>query len=91
MTFHENSDSVYSIAYSPDGQHNVLGSLDNSIRVWDTNLGICVATLKGHSSYVMSVAYSTNGQCIASGSHDKTIKIWEFKKNSMDYRIIENV
>ena len=33
------SDSVYSVAYSPDGKHIVSGSRDNTVKIWDAQSG----------------------------------------------------
>src|SRR5258708_3264177 len=68
---------VQSVAYSPDGQHIVSGSSDNTIRIWDAETGAPVGEpLKGHTSQVQSVAYSPDGQHIVSASNDQTIRVW---------------
>ncbi|NWJ95119.1 MAG: hypothetical protein HXX20_04985, partial [Chloroflexi bacterium] len=71
------SDTVISVAYSPDGKTLASGSDDNSIKLWETSTGKLLNTLTGHSSYVWSVAYSPDGKTLASGSYDKSIKVWE--------------
>ena len=69
---------VYSVCYSPDGQHVISGSSDNTIRIWDAETGAAVGEpLKGHTGTVFSVAYSPNGQHLISGSDDNTIRIWD--------------
>ena len=60
--------SVYSVAFSPDGQHIVSGSEDNLVKVWSVSGGKEVASLAGHASSVCSVAFSPDGQHIVSGS-----------------------
>ena len=68
---------VSSVAYSPDGRHIVSGSWDNTIRVWNTTIGQCVAgPFQGHTQPVLSVAYSPDGRHIVSGSCDNTIRVW---------------
>ena len=72
------SDSVMSVAFSPDGRRIVSGSGDKTIRVWDAETGEeVVGPLKGHSDWVMSVAFSPDGRRIVSGSDDKTIRVWD--------------
>ncbi|MFM6372457.1 MAG: WD40 repeat domain-containing protein, partial [Dolichospermum sp.] len=72
--------SVYSLAYSPDGQTLASGSSDKTIKLWNARTGNLLQTLTGHSSGVLSLAYSPDGQTLASsGSGDKTIKIWRLK------------
>ena len=52
------SDSVLSVAFSPDGQRIVSGSYDDTIKLWDAQTGSELRTLEGHSNSVASVASS---------------------------------
>jgi WD40 repeat protein len=75
--FTGHTDSVNSVAFSPDGQHIVSGSDDKTIRVWNAMTGETVAgPFTGHTDWVMSVAFSPDGQHIVSGSGDQTICVW---------------
>ena len=62
-TLEGHSDSVESVAFSPDpdGTKIVSGSFDNTVRVWDAVTGTLSNTLEGHSSRVNSVAFSPDG------------------------------
>ncbi|QRV87059.1 WD40 repeat protein [Ceratobasidium sp. AG-Ba] len=76
LTGHTNS--VWSVAYSPDGAYIASGSSDDTIRMWDAHIGQQVGhPLTGHTDSVRSVAYSPDGAYIASGSYDKTIRMWD--------------
>lgn len=73
-------DGVTTVAMSPDGNFVAAGSLDKSVRVWDTTRCILVERLDspdGHRDSVYSVAFAPNGRDLVSGSLDKTIKLWE--------------
>ena len=67
---------VYSVALSPDGQRLVSGSMDKTLKVWDTGTGQAQLTLKGHTDSVTSVAISADGRRLVSGSRDGTVKVW---------------
>ena len=69
--------SVYSIAYSPDGQTLSSGSLDETIRLWDVSTGEHLRTLEGHTDNVNSVVFSPDGQTLVSGSSDGTVLLWD--------------
>lgn len=76
--FKGHTDWVRSVAFSPDGNHIVSGSDDQTIRVWDVNTGTTVAgPFLGHDAEVHSVAFSPNGRHIISGSLDETILVWD--------------
>ena len=70
------TDSVNSVAFSPDGRHIVSGSgsHERSIRLWDAQTGGQVGNpLHGHTFSVSSVAFSPDGRHIVSSSFDSTI------------------
>ena len=73
-------DGVTTVAISPDGRFVAAGSLDRSVRVWDSTTGYLVQRLEGpdgHKDCVYSIAFSPTGRELVSGSLDKTIKMWE--------------
>ena len=78
--FKGHSDTASSVAFSPDGQHIVSGSFDQTIYVWSVMTGQMVAgPFRGHSDVVSSVAFSPDGQHIASCSKDQTVCVWSVK------------
>lgn len=68
--------NISSLAFSPAGLELASGSLDNTIKLWDVALGVCIGTLVGHESPVHAIAYSPDRKCIVSSSGDKTLKVW---------------
>ncbi len=64
------------MALSPDGKRIISGSVDQTVKVWDSGKGHEVLTLKGHANGVNSVAFSPDGNRIASGSFDFTVRVW---------------
>ncbi|PLZ80949.1 hypothetical protein CEN44_29050 [Fischerella muscicola CCMEE 5323] len=71
------SESVNSVAFSPDGKTIASGGPDKTIKLWDTTTGRVIKTLTGHNNGVYSIAFSPDGKTIASGSADNTIKLWD--------------
>jgi WD40 repeat protein len=63
------TDTVISVAWSPDGQRIVTGSYDNTARVWDTNSGaeLLLASLVTPAR-VSTAAFSPDGSRILSAS-----------------------
>jgi WD40 repeat protein len=54
QTLEGHSDSVRSVAFSPDGQLLASSSADNTIKLWDPTTGELRQTLEGHSHWVWS-------------------------------------
>ncbi|KAJ5899031.1 hypothetical protein N7495_003775 [Penicillium taxi] len=77
QTLEGHSDSVLSIAWSPDGTRLASGSMDDTVRIWDLATGQSVSTLEGHRGLVRSIAWSPDGTRLASGSMDDTVRIWD--------------
>lgn len=73
-------DGVTTVAMSPDGRYVAAGSLDKSVRIWDTQTGNMVERTEGeqgHKDSVYSVAFHPAGTHLVSGSLDKTIRMWK--------------
>ncbi|NBO94043.1 MAG: hypothetical protein EBV06_17305, partial [Planctomycetia bacterium] len=79
-TLRGHTDTVTSVAWSPDGQRILTGSWDGTAKVWDALKGQEVLSLKGHTWPVTSVAWSPDGQRILTGSYDNTAKVWDALK-----------
>src|SRR6266540_2645043 len=71
------NDTVYSVAFSPDGKRLATGSFDSTVKLWDAATGQETLTLKGHVNGVCSVAFSADGRWLATGSDDRTVKLWD--------------
>jgi WD40 repeat protein len=75
--FTGHTDSVWSVAFSPDGQQAISGSYDRTLRLWDVATGRELRRFEGHTGAVLSVAFSKGGQVVVSGSADQTVRIWD--------------
>jgi WD40 repeat protein len=68
---------VTSVCFNPKGSLMASGSLDNTIRMWDTATGRQVGDpLRGHGGGVLSVCFSSDGTILASGSGDRAVHLW---------------
>ena len=77
LTLEGHTDSVMSIALSPDDRYMAIASDNKTVGLWDVVAGHRVRVLEGHSKRVNSVAWSRDGRCIVSGSSDGTVRVWE--------------
>ncbi|MDD9989149.1 MAG: hypothetical protein OXQ31_22950, partial [Spirochaetaceae bacterium] len=70
--------SVWSLAFSSDGEHIVSGSSDGTMILWaigTVHTGM-IRRMAGHERAVRSVAFNQDGQRIVSGSSDGTVRLW---------------
>jgi WD40 repeat protein len=79
------SETIFSVAFSPDGRKLASGSADQTILIWDLETGQAQRTLKGQQGVnpVDSVSFSLDGKKLASGSRDG-IKIWDITAGQVE-------
>jgi WD40 repeat protein len=70
------TDSIKSLAITPDSLTLVSGSWDGTIRLWSLPDGNHIKTLTGHTHSVMSLAITPDSLTLVSGSWDGTIRLW---------------
>jgi mitochondrial division protein 1 len=56
----------------------VTAALDDTIRVWDLNLGRCMGFLEGHTASVRCLQVEDN--IVATGSMDASIRLWDLSR-----------
>jgi serine/threonine protein kinase len=78
--------SVTSVAISPDNRWLVIGSQDNTARLWDLTAkdpAVSAVVLRGHKNSVTSVAISPDSRWLVTGSRDNTARLWELSFDSL--------
>jgi hypothetical protein len=71
------TESVHSVAFSPDGKYALSGSDDKTMKLWEISSGRKIRTFQGHTDRVNSVAFSPDGKYALSGGWSGAIVIWD--------------
>ncbi|MBE2268155.1 MAG: protein kinase [Anaerolinea sp.] len=76
-TFDGHPDTVYSVAFSPDGRFALTGCADGIARLWEVTTRQQIRSFDGSSGEVFSVAFSPDGSRIATAHEDMTASVWD--------------
>uniref|UniRef100_A0A8C6SKH5 Pleckstrin homology domain interacting protein n=1 Tax=Neogobius melanostomus TaxID=47308 RepID=A0A8C6SKH5_9GOBI len=68
--------SVYCVTFDRTGRRIFTGSDDCLVKIWSTDDGRLLATLRGHAAEISDMAVSHENTMLAAGSCDKTIRVW---------------
>jgi len=60
----------------------VTSGMDDSVKVWDLNAGLCIGTLEGHTASVRTLQVQDN--FLATGGADATIRLWDLSRAHYD-------
>ena len=69
-------DFVSGLAFSPDNATLATGSMDGTIRFWNTADARPAGSLPGHIQETSDVAFSPDGRTLASVSQRESLKLW---------------
>jgi WD40 repeat protein len=67
---------VTAVAFTPDGTQIITGSLDSTVRGWDSRTSTLQWTLKTPAP-VTTLALSFDGNMLATGGPDNQVRLWE--------------
>lgn len=86
----EESQTILSIAFAPDGDEFATGSIEGKIQLWDVESGEVNAQLSAPSTQVNSVAFSPDGNLLASGSSDQTVRLWDLRNQTQIHSLSDH-
>jgi mitochondrial division protein 1 len=77
-TLPAHNDAVTALDFDMPFGTMVTAALDDTVRVWDLNLGRCMGFLEGHTAPVRCLQVEEN--IVASGSMDASIRLWDLSR-----------
>src|SRR5262249_21340965 len=89
-TLKSHTKAVYGGGFSPDGKRLAAGigacdthgkPLPGEVKLWDTETGEEVLSLKGHTREVVSVCFSPDGKRLASAGGGE-VKVWDAEQGT---------
>jgi WD40 repeat protein len=73
------SDTVFGVAFSPDGTKLATGAADKFVKVFEMPSGKFLKSFEGHTHHVLDVGWKGDGKLLASASADNSIKVWNYE------------
>lgn len=74
LVWQAHTDTVFTLAFSPDERTLATGSWDNAVKLWDLQSGALLCTY-WHADAVFSVVFSPDGHTLVSSGNDATIQL----------------
>ena len=74
------SDSIFSIAASPDGSFLASAGGDRALVFWETDTWYEHSRIEAHDTQIMSVSFSPDCKRIVTAGTDHQLRVWEWAK-----------
>lgn len=91
------SGTITGLCTSPDGQHLLSNSMDNTLKSWDISskpsnpMDRHEKTFLGHQhnfeKNLLRCSWSPNGSMITAGSADRNVYVWSYKSGNILYKL----
>ncbi|GAA5842947.1 hypothetical protein JCM11251_002942 [Rhodosporidiobolus azoricus] len=69
---------IYDLAWSPDGEKILAGSVDHTATIYDVASGMALAKIADHNNYVQGVAWDPLEKYIATQSSDRSMHVYSY-------------
>ena len=76
--FQAHNDMITALDFDAPFGTMVTSALDDTVRVWDLNVGRCLGLLEGHHASVRCLQVEDN--VVVTGSMDASIRLWDLNK-----------
>ncbi|KAF2402731.1 WD40 repeat-like protein [Trichodelitschia bisporula] len=81
---------IYDLAWSPDGQFFITGSMDNIAKIYNAQTGSCVRQIAEHNHFVQGVAWDPLNEYIATQSSDRSVHIYTLKTKEGHFSLAQH-
>jgi len=68
--------AVYCVLFDRTGRYIITGADDLLVKIWDTNSGRLLATLRGASMEITDLDINPENTLLAAGSLDRIVRVW---------------
>ena len=90
-TYTGHSNTINSLAWSPDSQRIASASADNTMQVWDAQNGANIHTFTGANGPVNAVAWSSKGSEVLFGGDDGNVWLLSMQDSGPAQSILGNI
>ncbi|KHN84752.1 Periodic tryptophan protein 2 -like protein, partial [Toxocara canis] len=80
MKQQSHSQTITTVAYSPDGSMIATGAEDGKAKVWNCRSSFCIVTFTEHTSGVSAVCWTPDGKALLSSSLDGTVRAHDLQR-----------
>ncbi|XP_014661814.1 PREDICTED: chromatin assembly factor 1 subunit B-like isoform X2 [Priapulus caudatus] len=84
-------EDVYDLAWSPDNQCLLSGSVDNTAVLWDVVVGKKQKVISDHKSFVQGVAWDPKNKYLITNSCDRSCRVYSVSTLACVYNLTKTV